>query len=183
MHAELTSIPNMLRLEITDSMIIQAAFNELAPELWTVITDDDHIDDFHDVTKALRRSLQDQLAAYKTDTMNGQPQNVDWYCRIKALEKRLNRLLQALRQKIKDRTRRHYDRLGRIRYKLLRRAIIEHQEATLADGETTEQDRLLWTALAETWAMGSDDPQPVGRGRLELHGTADLEADKPLLTG
>jgi hypothetical protein len=154
----------MPRLEITDSMIKQAALNKLEPELWTVLTSDDHIDDFQVATKALRSSLFSQLTTYKTGVINGQPEDVDWHGRTSSLYEATNRLLRALRLNIKDRNRRHYDQLGRIRYKLLRRAIIAHQEATLAGGEPTEQDRLLWTALAETWAMGSDSPQPGGQG-------------------
>jgi hypothetical protein len=149
----------------SDELVKQAAFNRLDPELWNVLTDDDHIEDFHVATKALRRTLQTELITYRRNVADGcWPEDAEWRDRASVLHKRTSRLQQALLLKIKDRTRRHYDQLGRIRYKLLRQAIIAHQEATLAGGEPTEQDRLLWAALGETWAMGSDDPQPVGRG-------------------
>jgi hypothetical protein len=144
-------------------MIKQAAFNGPEPEVWNVLTDDDHIVDFHAATKALRSSLQSQLTTYKMDLINGLAENVDWYGRTNSLYTGTIGLLQPLRPKVKDRDRRHYDRLGRIRYKLLRRAIIAHRKATLAGGEPTEQDRLLWAALVEAWATGSDGPQPGGK--------------------
>jgi hypothetical protein len=73
MQAELTSITNMPRSEITDSMIKQAAFNQLEPELWDVITDDDNIDGFYAATKTLRSSLQRQLSTTRLiSSMAGQ---------------------------------------------------------------------------------------------------------------
>jgi hypothetical protein len=159
----------------TDDIIKNAAFNKLDPELWTALTHDDHIVDFYMATKSLRSTLQAQLSTYKGKVAEGLlPEDTDWYERTKALYARIIGLLQALRPKIKDRTRRHYDRLGRIRYKLLRQAIIAHQEATLAGGEPTEQDRVLWTALAETWALGSEHNFPGSPGMLR---GGELEAD------
>jgi hypothetical protein len=140
--------------------------------VWRIITDDDHIVDLLGTTKALRSALQYQLTTYKTDVLNGRPEDADWHGRTKALYVGIVRLEQSLGPKVKARNIRHYDQLARLRYKMLRTAIIAHQETTLASGEATEQDRLLWMALEETWAMGSDEPQPRGRVAAATGATA-----------
>jgi hypothetical protein len=137
----------------SDDMIKQAAYNSLDLELWKLLTDDDHIVEFLAATKALRTSLRDQLAVYKTHTADGLGQDIDWYNRIKGLERRIIALLDVLRQKIKERNRRVNDNLVSARYGHLCRAIRAHRRATLAGSEPTEQDRLLWVALNDAWSM------------------------------
>jgi hypothetical protein len=164
MQAELTSSVDIAQPTITDTIVRQAAFNSLDPELWNAITDDDHIVDLQGAARALCSSLEDQITTYKAEVLNGRPEDADWYARTHWLYVRIRGLLKALGPKVKARNVRSADQLARIRYGHLRRAIIAHQERTLADGEPTEQDRLLWMALEESSAMRSDDPQPCRRG-------------------
>ena len=90
-------------------MVRQAAFNSLEPELWNIITVDDHIVDFQDAAKALCFSLEGQLTAYKADVLSGRPEDADWHKRTSALYDRITRLLRALGPKVKARNIRHYD--------------------------------------------------------------------------
>jgi hypothetical protein len=140
-------------LEVTTAETVkQAAFNRLDPELWNVLTDDDHIAEFQLAAKSLRTTLQAQLSEYKENVSNGYwREDADWYRRTKALDARVIALLQDLRRRLKDQDRRHLDRVVERRYKHLREAIIAHREATFTGYEPTEEDRLLWTALDEAW--------------------------------
>jgi hypothetical protein len=54
---------SVVALELTcEETVKQAAFNRLDPELWNVLTDDDHIAGFHVAAKSLRTTLQAQLS-------------------------------------------------------------------------------------------------------------------------
>jgi hypothetical protein len=149
------NLMSVAALELTsEETIKQAAFNRLDPELWNVLTDEDHIAEFHLAAKSLRTTLQAQLSDYKANVSNGYwREDTDWYGRTRALDARVIALLQELKRRLKDRDRRHLDRVIERRYQHLRHAIMAHREATRAGYEPTEEDHLLWTALDEAWSI------------------------------